>query len=377
MKSLGFIIILGTALGVLLEYTGCTRIMASAILKITGIHKAPLALNITGFIVGLPVFCDSGFIVLSGLSNSISKKTGISVVLTSIALAVGLYAVHCLIPPHPGITTAAIGLGTDLGKLILYGIPVAIGASAAGYLWTMASGKKLAVQPIEQQPDQEIYKGRSVIMAFLPVVIPIILIAGKSFISIDHSSSSIIRAVFSLGDPVIALTVGVLLALVSKRKWKRIEINSIFTDAIEKAGGILIIIGAGGAFGNVLSASGIGKEAGILLPITSAVLLFPYLLTIILKTAQGSSTVAIITASTIIQPLFLNTTLNNEREKLFIVLAMGAGSMMISHANDAYFWVISKFSGIDAKTMFRIYSMATIIMSLTSLGIIYLMSLIF
>jgi GntP family gluconate:H+ symporter len=377
MKSLGFIIILGTALGVLLEYTGCTRIMASAILKITGIHKAPLALNVTGYIVGLPVFCDSGFIVLSGLSNSISKKTGISVVLTSIALAVGLYAVHCLIPPHPGITTAAIGLGTDLGKLILYGIPVAIGASAAGYLWTMASGKKLAVQPIEQQPDQEIYKGRSVIMAFLPVVIPIILIAGKSFISIDHSSSSIITAVFSLGDPVIALTVGVLLALVSKRKWNRTEINSIFTDAIEKAGGILIIIGAGGAFGNVLSASGIGKEAGILLPITSAVLLFPYLLTVILKTAQGSSTVAIITASTIIQPLFLNTTLNNEREKLFIVLAMGAGSMMISHANDAYFWVISKFSGIDAKTMFRIYSMATIIMSLTSLGIIYLMSLIF
>ncbi|HEU0065034.1 MAG TPA: GntP family permease, partial [Flavisolibacter sp.] len=134
MKSLGFIIILGTALGVLLEYTGCTRIMASAILRMVGIHKAPLALNVTGFIVGLPVFCDSGFIVLSGLSNSISKKTGISVVLTSVALAVGLYAVHCLVPPHPGITTAAITLGTDLGKLILYGIPVAIGASIAGYI---------------------------------------------------------------------------------------------------------------------------------------------------------------------------------------------------------------------------------------------------
>ncbi|HEU0064293.1 MAG TPA: GntP family permease, partial [Flavisolibacter sp.] len=118
------------------------------------------------------------------------------------------------------------------------------------------------------------------------------------------------------------------------------------------------------------------KEAGIIMPITSAVLLFPYLLTVILKTAQGSSTVAIITASTIIQPLLLNTPLNNDREKFFIILAMGAGSMMISHANDAYFWVISKFSGIDTKTMFRIYSMATIIMSLTSIGIIYLMSVI-
>ncbi|MEI9809237.1 MAG: SLC13 family permease [Bacteroidota bacterium] len=142
MQSLGLIIVMGTTLGVLLEHAGCTRVMAAFILKKVGEKKAPLAMSITGFIVGLPVFCDSGYIVLSGLNQSLAKRTGISVVIMAVSLATGLYAVHCLVPPHPGVATAAITTGVDLGKLIAAGIAVAIPGMIAGYLWARYAGKK-------------------------------------------------------------------------------------------------------------------------------------------------------------------------------------------------------------------------------------------
>ena len=125
MQSLGLILVLGITLGLLLEHSGCTKVMATFILKKTGERRAPLAMSLTGFIVGLPVFCDSGYIVLNGLNQSLAKRTGISVVVMSVSLATGIYAVHCLIPPHPGAAAAAATIGVDFGKLILVGIAVA------------------------------------------------------------------------------------------------------------------------------------------------------------------------------------------------------------------------------------------------------------
>lgn len=184
------------------------------------------------------------------------------------------------------------------------------------------------------------------------------------------------RYALSLGDPVVALSVGVLLAFNTKRRWKRKTVNLIFQDAIEKAGGILVIIGAGGAFGAVLAATNIGSHFSNAVPLHSLGILFPFLLTFILKTAQGSSTVAIITAASIVLPLLAALGLDSENGKLLTVLSMGAGSMMISHANDAYFWVITKFSGLDIKTTLKVYSVASVIMGLVTLMMVYLLSLI-
>ena len=142
MKSLGLIIVLGTTLGVLLEHTGSTRVMANYILKKVGEKNSAFALSLTGFIVGLPVFCDSGFIVLNGLNKSLAKKTGISIAIMSVSLATGLYSVHCLIPPHPGAAAAAGTIGADYGKLILYGIIIAIPAMLVGHWWAVYAGKK-------------------------------------------------------------------------------------------------------------------------------------------------------------------------------------------------------------------------------------------
>jgi H+/gluconate symporter-like permease len=303
LKSLGFIIVLGTTLGVILEHSGATRVMANAILKRVGEKRSALAMSLTGFIVGLPIFCDSGYIVLSGLNKSLSRTTGISLVIMAVSLATGLYAVHCLIPPHPGAAAAAGIIGVDYGKLILTGIGVAIPAMAVGYLWANYAGKK----------------------------VPIVIADNEQIIVESTQHPSTLKSVF---------------------------------------------IGAGGAFGAVLAATKIGNHLSDALPLASMGIFFPFLITFVLKTAQGSSTVAIITAASIVLPLLPSLDLDNEKGHLLCVLAMGAGSMMISHANDAYFWVIAKFSGLEMNTMLKVYSVATICMGVTSFIIVYLLSFI-
>jgi GntP family gluconate:H+ symporter len=326
--------------------------------------------------VGLPIFCDSGYIVLSGLNRSLARRTGISMAAMAGSLAAGLYAVHCLIPPHPGATAAASVMGVDFGKLILTGMVVAIPATIAGYLWANFAGRKIPVMVAEEEiMAEETSQPPSVIKAFLPVVVPIVLIAARSFLTIQLSTVKDwwFSALLSLGDPVIALSIGVLLAFNCHRSWNRQIVGHLLQEAAEKAGGILVIIGAGGAFGAVLAATDIGRHLGQSLALESLGILFPFLITSVLKTAQGSSTVAIITAASIVQPLLPALGLATEKGHLFAVLAMGAGSMMISHVNDAYFWVIAKFSGLDMKPMLKVYSMASVLMGLVSLLTIYLL----
>ena len=375
MRSLGLIIVLGTTLGILLEHTGSTRVMAAYILKKVGERHATLAMSITGFIVGLPIFCDSGYIVLSGLNQSLAKRTGVSIVVMSVALATGLYSVHCLLPPHPGATAAAGTIGADFGKLILIGILVAIPGMLVGYWWAKYAGKNFQASMAEKESTETILDKPSVLQSFLPVILPILLIAINSFVTMGNKNPAGWEKIISvLGDPVIALSVGVILALSNGKNWKKSTVSKLLTEAAEKAGGILVIIGAGGAFGAVLAATNLGKHFGDAVPLGSLGILFPFLLTFILKTAQGSSTVAIITAAAIVLPLLPALGLDSENGKLVCVLSMGAGSMMISHANDAYFWVIAKFSGLEMKPMLKVYSVASVLMGLVSLGMVYIIS---
>jgi GntP family gluconate:H+ symporter len=376
LKSLGLIIVLGTALGLLLEYTGSTTVMAASLLKTLGDRRAPIAMSLTGFIVGLPIFCDSGYIVLSGLNKSIAKRTGIPITIMSVSLATGLYAIHCLVPPHPGSAAAAGIIGVDFGKLILTGIVIAIPAMLVGNLWAKYAGNKTNDKTAEEIIEVN-HTGNypSLTRACLPVIVPIILIALKSFLTTGTTIHyGWLSLLLSFGDPVIALLIGVLLAFNCKRSWKKVEIAKILQEATEKAGGILVIIGMGGAFGAILTAAKIGEHFSQSLALGSMGIFFPFLLTSLLKTAQGSSTVAIITAASIVQPLLPALGLTSDTGRLLCVLAMGGGSMMISHANDAYFWVIAKFSGLEMKTMLKVYSIATLLMGLTTITMVYILS---
>ncbi|MGZ3951082.1 MAG: GntP family permease [Flavisolibacter sp.] len=381
MKSLGIIIVLGTTLGLVLERTGATSVMANYILsKVTSKYSA-LAMAVTGWIVGLPIFCDSGYIVLSGLNRSLVRKTGKPTVVMSVSLASGLYSVHCLIPPHPGATAAAGIMGVDYGRLIFFGIVVSIPAMLVGHLWAVFAGKRYTSK--ETEPGDELKpdpaEKPSVLRSFLPIITPIILIALKAFLLMGTSASSLTnwqKVMSAVGDPVTALMVGVVLSFTCKKTWSKQSVSLLLQDAVEKAGGILVLIGAGGAFGAVLQATKIAEQFQGSLPLAGLGILFPFLLTSLLKTALGSSTVSIITSASIILPLLTVLGLNSEVGRLLAVLAMGAGSMMISHANDAYFWVISRFSEIEMKTMLKVYSVATVVMGLTSFAVVYILRMV-
>jgi GntP family gluconate:H+ symporter len=371
--SLGLLIILGTTLGLILEHSGSTTVLANYVLRRTGTRRSAMAMNIIGYLVGMPIFCDSGFIVLSGLNKALAKRSGIPMIVMASSLATGLYAVHCLMPPHPGITAATGSIHAEMGKVMLYGLLIAIPASVSGYLWSVFAGRRIAVTVSgDTTAEEATAKGPSVLMSVVPVAVPILLIAIRSLSSLEVTQPSLLLQLIAiLGIPEVALSTGILLALTQLKS----NMSTILQEGAEKAAGILIIIGGGGAFGAILAKADIGSHIAQNQSVAAMGLLLPFLVTALLKTVQGSSTVAVIAAAAIMQPLLPVMGLDSDSGRIICVLAMGAGSMMISHTNDAYFWVISKFSGLEIKEMLRVYSTGTIVMGLVSVGCVYLLSL--
>lgn len=379
MGSLALLLVLGTTLGVLLEYTHSTTVIANFILSKVGAGRSALAMNISGYIVGMPIFCDSGFIVLSGLNKELAFRSGISLMVMASSLATGLYAVHCLMPPHPGMAAATGILEADFGAVILYGLLVAIPASYCGYLWSRYAGRKIPLSKItvDLTTNQTTQDYPSLFAAVLPILVPIILIALRSFSSGFVPPGSIFeRLLYTLGMPELALLVGVVLVFIGNRRIAGKAITKLLYEGVEKAAGILVIIGAGGAFGAILAEAELGRHFAENIPIASLGLFFPFLIATVLKTAQGSSTVAIITAASIVAPLLTSLGLESESGRIICVLSLGAGSMMISHANDAYFWVIAKFSGLPMQAMLKVYSVATCFMGMVAIVAVYLLALI-
>jgi len=380
MASIGFLIILGAIIGITLDKTGGTLSIAKYILSKTGKKRSVPALGITGFITGLPIFCDSGFIILSGLAKSFSSNTRVAMPFMATVLATSLYSVHCLIPPHPGALAAAGLFNVNIGYLIVIGTIFAIPGSMAAYFWSkwMVKGKNYpAAKNIEVDNQTSDETLPSAFASFLPIVVPLLLITLKSLVSMfDKGGKSILAKIFYFpGEPIIALSIGVVLAMFLLKKKTIATMNSVFTEAIEKAGPILIVTAAGGMFGMVIKATGTGEAVGKILAGTSIGLVVPFLIAAIMKTAQGSSTVAIITTASFVAPMLTMLGLDSEWGRLFAMLAMGAGSMIISHANDSYFWVVSKFSDIDPSVSLKVYSSSTLIMGLVVFTFVWITSL--
>lgn len=380
MASIGFLIIFGAIIAVVLEKTGGAVSIANYILSKTGHSKAASAMGITGFIVGLPIFCDSGYIIMSGLAKSFSSKANTALTFIAFVLATSLYSVHCLTPTHPGALAASGILEANIGMLILLGTLFAIPAALSAFLWIKWQTRKDTYQEMES-PAAEIRTEErlpSVHLSLLPIVTPLILIAIGSLLTVLKISDTnvALEGLAFIGQPIIALMIGVLLSLFLLKNKAIKNINSVLELAIEKAGPILIVTGAGGMFGLVIKETGVGAYAGEFLLQTGLGLAVPFLIAFILKTAQGSSTVAIITAASFIAPMLPALGLDSETGKLLAMLSMGAGSMMVSHANDSYFWVVSRFSGINSNTTLKVYSSATIVMGTVTFLCVWLASFI-
>lgn len=383
MEKIGLLIILGTTLGVILEKTGATMSMANCILRLVKEENAPIAITFTGIIIGLPIFCDSAFIILSGLNHSLVKKSHHRMPVMAAALATSLYAVHCLVPPHPGITAAVGTTGGDLGRVMLWGILIAIPVALVGYVWSTWRGNKVEYEYLEPEAIHvEVKQLPPASYSFLPILLPIALIACKSVMMIFTAPSmvaqnSYLQIISFVGEPVIALAIGIVASFKLIQKPNKKDLGHWLTEGGDKAGMILAIIAAGGMFGEMLQATGMGKNLGGMLSGLSLGIFFPFLITAILKTAQGSSTVAIITASSLVTPLLSNLHLSSPIGLTLTILSMGAGSMMISHTNDAYFWVINRFSNLDTASTLKVYSIATLFMGLTAQLLVWLLFIIF
>lgn len=381
MASIGFLIILGAMIGITLDKTGGTLSIARYILSKTGDKRSSRALGITGFITGIPIFCDSAFIILSGLAKSFSSKSKLAMPFMATVLASSLYSVHCLIPPHPGALAAAGMFEVNLGYLIIIGILFAIPGALSAYLWSKWLTRK-GNYPPASEPESDMMDNHerlpSPFLSFLPIVVPLLLITLRSLmILFDKSGQGLVSRIFYLpGEPIFALAVGVVLSLFLIRGKTMDKINSIFTESIEKAGPILIVTAAGGMFGMVIRETGTGEAMGKILAGTNLGLLVPFLIAMVMKTAQGSSTVAMITSASFVAPMLPMLGLDSEAGKLLGMLAMGAGSMLVSHANDSYFWVVSKFAGVDSTVNLKVYSSSTIVMGVTIFACIWITSLV-
>lgn len=381
MGSIGFLIIFGAIIAVVLGKSGAALSIGNYMLSKTGEKRAPAAMGITGFLAGLPIFCDSGFIILSGLAKSFSAKTKISMPFIAIVLACSLYAVHCLVPIHPGALAAASIMEVHIGHFILAGTLFAIPGALAAYFWTQWMTKNKGYQPAQlevethKQADQKL---PSVLWSLMPVLVPLLLISLAAMLSVIgwKDQNSLLKLIQTLGQPVLSLFIGMILSFTLLKDKSLKEVNQVFEAAIEKAGPILIVTAAGGMYGLVIKETGIGLEAGNSLSKTGLGLAVPFLIAFLMKTAQGSSTVAIITTASFIAPMLQLLGLDSQSGRLFATLAMGAGSMMISHANDSYFWVVTKFSDLHIDTTLKVYSTATTIMGITVFTCIWLVSLI-
>ncbi|ASK62436.1 gluconate transporter [Virgibacillus phasianinus] len=387
MGSIGLVIVFGTIIGVILEKSGAALRMAEVVLRIVGEKRPQMAMSLIGAIVSIPVFCDSGYIILSSLQKALAKRAKVAIASMAIALATGLFATHTLVPPTPGPIAAAGNIGAEdyLGTIILMGIIVSIPAIIAGYLWAMKVGTKIKV---EGEDDEELAydydtilkefgEMPSTVKSFAPIVIPILLIAFSSVISFAGWTGTIFDILLFLGSPVVALLIGVLFAFLLLPEYNEKTMTEWVGIAIKESAPILLITGAGGAFGSVIKATpvadfiqGFGENAFF----TGAMFVFiPFLIAAALKSAQGSSTAALVITSTLVAPLLPQLGITGAVPLALVVMAIGAGAMVVSHVNDSYFWVVKEFSGMSVTQAYKAQTAGTLIQGVVSIIVTFIL----
>ena len=389
---IGLVIVFGTIIGLILEKTGAAIVMAETVIKVLGPRFPTLTMYIVGAVVSVPVFCDSGYIILNSLKESLAERLKVSSVAMSVALATGLYATHTFVPPTPGPIAAAgnLGLESNLGLVIMVGVVVTTVAVLAGWLWSNrfldATPDNIDALDAVAVPDNmktrdDYSKLPSATMAFLPIIVPIVLICLSSIANLPSTpfgSGILTDILIFIGNPLTALLIGLFLSfLLINTDQKTQQISDSISQGLVVAAPILLITGAGGAFGAMLKVTPIGDYLGTTLSALGLGIFMPFIVSAALKTAQGSTTVALVTTSAMVAPLLGQIGLDSELGRVFCVMAIGAGAMTVSHANDSFFWIVSQFSRMSVAQAYKAHSMATGIQGVTSIIFIWLLTLVF
>lgn len=375
LGSIGIIIGFGVMMGKMLELSGAAEKMALTFLKLFGKGREEWALSITGFLVSIPIFCDSGFVILSPLARALSRKTKKSIVSLSIALAGGLVITHSLVPPTPGPLGVAGTFGVDVGKFILLGIVLAIPMAIATTLYGKFMNRQIYqlpgeeadtwVRPAYQKPSYENILDEhnetpSAFLSFLPLIVPIILILLNTGLSALKLTEGFYRVLIFLGQPVIAVAVGLLISIYTlTRGQKRDKVIHDLEDSMKSAGIIIFVTGGGGALGQVIKTAGVGDYIAEAMAATSIpVIILPFIIATLVRFVQGSGTVAMITAAGITAPIVESAGGN----MLLGAFAACIGSLFFSYFNDSFYWVVNRLSGItETKEQIRVWSISTTI----------------
>ena len=390
-SSIGIVIILGALVGSILEQTGAALKLADMVIKVVGKKNPELAIELMGWVVSIPVFCDSGFVILDPIRKALVKRTGTSSVAMTVALSAGLYISHVFIPPTPGPIAAAntLGIGDNLLLVMGLGALASILPLIAGLIYAQYIGKKVksadeltddgTVTKTYEELVAEYGKLPNGLNALAPILVPIVLMALGSIASMAGWTGFINELCSFLGKPIIALAVGTVFGIIQLGTAKKMDkFYEITNDTLKTVGPILFVTAAGGVLGKVISSTSmvsyITSNASIL---ESVGILFPFLLAAILKSAQGSSTVAITTTAGIVAPLMGALGLDTPARAALTVMAIGAGAMTVSHANDSYFWVVTNFGGMTPEQGYKTQTVMTLVLGISSMIGIFILSLIF
>ena len=375
LGSIGIIIGLGVMMGKMLELSGAAEKMALTFLKLFGKGREEWALSITGFLVSIPIFCDSGFVILSPLARALSKKTKKSIIALSIALASGLVITHSLIPPTPGPLGVAGTFGVDVGQFILLGLFLAIPMVIATTIYAKFMNKKIYqlpgdepdtwVRPKYQDPTYENifdsdHKTPSAFLSFLPLIVPIVLILLNTTLKAMNLTDGFYEALIFLGEPVIAVAIGLVIAIYTLTVGqKRKDVINQLEDSMKSAGIIIFVTGGGGALGQVIKTAGVGNYIAEGMAATAIpVIILPFIIATLVRFVQGSGTVAMITAAGITAPIVEAAGGN----MLLGAFAACIGSLFFSYFNDSFYWVVNRLSGItETKEQIRVWSITTTI----------------
>lgn len=389
--SIGIVIILGALIGLVLEKTGAAFQLADAIVRVIGKKRPVLATQLMGWVVSIPVFCDSGFVILNPIRRALARRTATSSVAMTVALSAGLYTAHVFIPPTPGPIAAAntLGVGENLLLVMAVGALVSIPALIVSYFFALWIGKRVKSSEDEEIADDAMLEGAyeelrasygklpSVTASFLPIVVPILALALGSIGSVLGWSGLLGDIVGFFGTPVIALALGVIFAVFTLLTvGKGSEFYDITDNTLRTVGPILFITAAGGVLGRVISSTDVVVFIQDNATSFSSIgLFFPFLISAILKTAQGSSTVALVTTAGIVAPLLPTLGLETPLQITLAVMAIAAGAMTVSHANDSYFWVVTQFGGMTPQQGYRTQTVVTLLMGVTSIIFIWILGL--
>ncbi|SHF96677.1 predicted D-glycerate permease [Arenibacter palladensis] len=383
--GIGIIIIAGLIIGTFMEKSGGAYTLANLVLKIIGPKRVHMAMGFIGYFVSIPVFADSGFIIVSPLNRALTKKAKLSLAGTAVALSLGLMASHTMVPPTPGPIAAAGILGADLGQVILFGLMTSVPALLVCILFAKKIGSKIFIDPspklTEEQINTQLKNAPSVFKSFIPIVVPIILIVLRSFAeypTMPFGDGTFKYAIGFVGNPVVALLIGMVLSFTLPKKLDKemLSTSGWIGEALTSAAIIILITGAGGAFGKVLQTSDISSLLENNVSNGNLGIWLPFLIAAGIKTAQGSSTVAIITTASIIAPLMLAMGFDTEVSKALAVIAIGAGASLVSHANDSFFWVVTQMSDMKVNQGYRTHSLGTAILGFSAMIVLTIISLI-